>query len=44
MKKYILFILFISMSSYCQEKEIKTLSNGNEAIVLTLKNNNGYVN
>ena len=43
MKKYILFFLFISISSFSQEKEIKTLSNGDEAIILTLKNNNGYV-
>lgn len=43
MKKHILFLLFISTSSFCQEKEIKTLLNGDEAIVLTLKNNNGYV-
>ncbi len=35
MKKYILFLLFISTSSFCQEKEIKTLLNGDEAIVLT---------
>lgn len=43
MKKYILFLLFISVGSFSQEKEIKTLSNGDEAIILTLKNNNGYV-
>lgn len=43
MKKYILFFLFISVGFYSQEKEIKTLSNGDETIILTLRNNNGYV-
>jgi hypothetical protein len=43
MKKYILFLLFISMSSLGQEKKIKTSSTGKEAIVLTLKNNYVYI-
>ena len=42
-KKYIIFIFFISISCFCQQKEIKTSSNRDEAIFLTLKNNDSYV-
>ncbi len=43
MKKYIVFVFFISMSCFCQQKEIKTSLNKDEAIFLTLKNSDRYV-
>ncbi len=43
MKKYIVFVFFISMSCFCQQKEIITSSNRDEAIFLTLKNSDRYV-
>ncbi|WP_333810160.1 hypothetical protein [Flavobacterium sp.] len=43
MKKYIVLFLFISIVSFGQEKEIKTLSTGEETIILKLKNQYRYV-
>lgn len=43
MKKHIFLLLLFSIFSFSQEKEIRTLSDGNETILLTLKNGNGYI-